>query len=503
MRYTKQLITVSLLMGLSLNSCTNDDNSVPSQQTPTVILFSASPYRLESKAIHTESTMPTDLPIGIYGWGHKLGQTAPLTPRPDLTNQAYTTTDGTAYTSDMDAHFPVASDTVIDFYAYYPYQASLSNSEASYDLKDQIDIMYATPILNKGKMDVETDTNSSTATATVALTFNHQLSAITIVIKKADDIKEPLILQKVELVNYPSSIHMNIQTGRLTASNTVADYPIPLAAPITITPAEATVSTNYLLWPGEAPTFRFSISDHTYEVHPSQAFIAGKKQTQEEFFHTFNTLYESGRQIVLTSDRPPREMTQLEDRLQSRFVSGLMVDVAPPDFETRLAIIKNKAAMLGVKLPDEIYGYIAENVTANVRQIEGTLNKLLAYRDLLGDQVDEQSVGRAVRDMLQKSNEYIPSPSVIISYICKYFSVEEDVLRGQRRGRNEVNARQIAMYLIRRMTNLSLNDIGKEFGDRDHTTVLHSLDKVEKQMRTDPAFAEVVKEITTNINAKR
>ena len=250
MRYTKQLITVSLLMGLSLNSCTNDDNSVPSQQTPTVILFSASPYRLESKAIHTESTMPTDLPIGIYGWGHKLGQTAPLTPRPDLTNQAYTTTDGTAYTSDMDAHFPVASDTVIDFYAYYPYQASLSNSEASYDLKDQIDIMYATPILNKGKMDVETDTNSSTATATVALTFNHQLSAITIVIKKADDIKEPLILQKVELVNYPSSIHMNIQTGRLTASNTVADYPIPLAAPITITPAEATVSTNYLLWPG-------------------------------------------------------------------------------------------------------------------------------------------------------------------------------------------------------------------------------------------------------------
>ena len=233
MRYTKQLITVSLLMGLSLNSCTNDDNSVPSQQTPTVILFSASPYRLESKAIHTESTMPTDLPIGIYGWGHKLGQTAPLTPRPDLTNQAYTTTDGTAYTSQiLDAHFPVASDTVIHFYAYYPYQASLSNSEASYDLKDQIDIMYATPILNKGKMDVETDTNSSTATATVALTFNHQLSAITIVIKKADDIKEPLILQKVELVNYPSSIHMNIQTGRLTASNTVADYPIPLAAPI-------------------------------------------------------------------------------------------------------------------------------------------------------------------------------------------------------------------------------------------------------------------------------
>ena len=201
-----------------------------------------------------------------------------------------------------------------------------------------------------------------------------------------------------------------------------------------------------------------------------------------------------------------REGSNAEFREKYRQAGILLVDdiqFIAGKKQTRVAIVKNKAAMLGVKLPDEIYGYIAENVTANVRQIEGTLNKLLAYRDLLGDQVDEQSVGRAVRDMLQKSNEYIPSPSVIISYICKYFSVEEDVLRGQRRGRNEVNARQIAMYLIRRMTNLSLNDIGKEFGDRDHTTVLHSLDKVEKQMRTDPAFAEVVKEITTNINAKR
>ena len=232
-------------------------------------------------------------------------------------------------------------------------------------------------------------------------------------------------------------------------------------------------------------------------------FIAGKQQTQEEFFHTFNTLYESGKQFVLTSDRPPQEMMRLEDRLRTRFEWGLMVDVAPPDFETRLAIIKNKAAMLGVTLPDEVSDYIAENVTANVRQIEGTLNKILAYRDLLGDTVDEQAVGRAVKDMLKKSNEYIPSPQVIITYICKCYNLDEDVLRGQNRGRDVANGRQIAMYLIRRMTNLSLSDIGKEFGGRDHTTVLHSLDKVEKQMRSDPAFAEVVKEITTNINAKR
>ena len=232
-------------------------------------------------------------------------------------------------------------------------------------------------------------------------------------------------------------------------------------------------------------------------------FIAGKIQTQEEFFHTFNTLYESGRQIVLTSDRPPKEITQLEDRLRTRFEWGLMVDVAPPDFETRFAIVQNKAAMLGVKLPNEVTDYIAENITSNVRQIEGTLNKILAYRDLLDDQVNEETVSRAIRDMLKKSNDFAPTPAIIVGYICSYFHVDEETLRGQSRSRDVVAARQIAMYLIRRMTSMSLNDIGKEFGDRDHSTILHSLDKVESTMRSDPAFAEKVKEITTNINSKK
>ena len=232
-------------------------------------------------------------------------------------------------------------------------------------------------------------------------------------------------------------------------------------------------------------------------------FIAGRKQTQEEFFHTFNTLYESGKQIVLTSDRPPHEMTQLEDRLMTRFEWGLLVGVSPPDFETRMAIVKNKAAMMGLELPDKIVSYIAENVTANVRQLEGTVNKIKAYKDLLGSTADEETVNRAIQDMLKRSNEYIPSPSAIIDYICKYYNLEEAVLRGQQRNRDAVLARQIAMYLIRSMTNLSLDDIGKEFDNRDHTTVLYSIDKVEKQMKKDSAFAETVKEIKTNINSKR
>ena len=231
-------------------------------------------------------------------------------------------------------------------------------------------------------------------------------------------------------------------------------------------------------------------------------FIAGRKQTQEEFFHTFNTLYESGKQIVLTSDRPPHEMTQLEDRLRTRFEWGLMVDVEPPDYETRLAIIRNKAALLGINLPDRISSMIAENITANVRQIEGVLNKILAYSDLMGV-MDEEAIMKALEDVVKNSNEYIPTPESIIEYISKYFGIEPDVLQGQSRSRDITNARQIAMYLIRRMTNLSLKDIGKALGNRDHSTVMHSLEKVEAQMRSDPAFAETVKEITTNINAKQ
>lgn len=231
-------------------------------------------------------------------------------------------------------------------------------------------------------------------------------------------------------------------------------------------------------------------------------FIAGRKQTQEEFFHTFNTLYESGKQIVLTSDRPPSEMTQLEDRLRTRFEWGLLVDVTPPDYETRLAIVKNKAALLGLELPNRICVYIAENVTSNVRQLEGTINKLLAYKDLLGNDADEDTVTRAIQDMIRRNNESVPTPEFILEFVSKYYGVSQEMICGQQRVREATNARQVAMYLVRSMTNLSSDDIGKFFGNRDHSTVLYSIEKVEKQMKINSAFAETVKEIKTNINSK-
>ena len=161
------------------------------------------------------------------------------------------------------------------------------------------------------------------------------------------------------------------------------------------------------------------------------------------------------------------------------------------------------AALLGMELPDKISAYIAENVTANVRQLEGTINKILAYKDLLGNDTDEETVTRAIQDMLRRSNEYVPTPEAILEYISKYYSLDESVIRGQQRVRDAVSARQIAMYLIRSMTNLSLDEIGKVFDNRDHSTVLYSIQQIEKKMKKDAAFAEMVKEIKTNINSKR
>ena len=253
---------------------------------------------------------------------------------------------------------------------------------------------------------------------------------------------------------------------------------------------------------GKAGDFRTKYREADLMLVDDIQFVAGKVETQNEFFHTFNTLYESKKQIVLTSDRPPHEMAQLDDRLRTRFEWGLLVDVQPPDLETRIAIIKNKAAQLGIVLTDEIAAYIASKITANVRQLEGTVKKIKAFRDLEGSEIDKHAVDRAIQDM-SKSNEFIITPDSIIKEISRYFRLEEDQIRGQSRSRDCVNARQIAMYLIRRMTSNSLSDTGLEFSGRDHTTVLHSIEQVEKKMKKDPAFAETVKAIITNINSKK
>ena len=230
-------------------------------------------------------------------------------------------------------------------------------------------------------------------------------------------------------------------------------------------------------------------------------FIAGKESTQEEFFHTFNKLYEEHKQIVLTSDRKPSEMLTLEDRLKSRFEWGLTADINPPDYETRMAILKNKAGSLGMTLPDDVLNYIAINVTNNVRQIEGTVKKILAYRDLNNMPLDLPNISRAIDDMFKSEGSAVPTPSLIISQVCKFYSVDEAVLRGTLKNKGTTEARQMAMYLIRKLTNLSLPDIGKEFA-RDHSTVLYAIRKVEAALKAgDSHIQNNVRDITANINS--
>ena len=231
-------------------------------------------------------------------------------------------------------------------------------------------------------------------------------------------------------------------------------------------------------------------------------FIAGKESSQEEMFHTVNSLYEAGRQIVFTADRPPKEMLRLDDRLKTRFEWGLPVDIQPPDYETRVAIIKNKAIRRGMNLPDPVLQYIAENITSNVRQIEGTVNKILAFQELMGESVDVDTVIRAMRDMLKDKADFLPSSDVIIEEVSKFYGIEADAIRGQGRTKDTALARQIAMYQIRRITTLSLKEIGREFDNRDHTTVMHSIERIEKLIKTNPEIAEVIKDINANINAR-
>ena len=230
-------------------------------------------------------------------------------------------------------------------------------------------------------------------------------------------------------------------------------------------------------------------------------FIAGKESTQEEFFHTFNKLYEENKQIVMTSDRRPSDMLTLEDRLKTRFEWGLLADVQPPDYETRMAIIKNKAISLGLDLSDEICNYIAINVTSNVRQIEGTVKKILAHRDLNNMPLDLANVSRAIGDMFKTEGNALPTPALIINHVCKFYSIDESVLRGTLKNKGTAEARQIAMYLIRQLTNLSLPDIGKEF-NKDHTSILYSIRKVEDALKKgDTRLKDNIRDITANINS--
>ncbi|MDR0325358.1 MAG: chromosomal replication initiator protein DnaA [Oscillospiraceae bacterium] len=228
-------------------------------------------------------------------------------------------------------------------------------------------------------------------------------------------------------------------------------------------------------------------------------FIAGRDFSQEEFFHTFNALYEEGRQIVLTSDRRPRDLQRFEERLLTRFEWGLIVDVKPPDFETRIAIVQDKAQRLGIPILPEVAEYIAQAITSNVRQLEGAVKKLMASRDLMASSLDLNTAQEVVADMIRQSPGLNPTPQLILGEVCSFYKLDERQITGKGRQADLVTARQTAMYLIRDMTSLSLEQIGDKLFSRDHSTVVHSVQRVEDRRKEDPAYDNDIKTIIENI----
>lgn len=228
-------------------------------------------------------------------------------------------------------------------------------------------------------------------------------------------------------------------------------------------------------------------------------FIAGKVSTQEEFFHTFNTLYEAKKQIVLTSDRPPKEIQTLEDRLRTRFEWGLIADIQPPDFETRIAIIKRKAELLDISLSDDVSEYIATRLKTNIRQLEGAVKKLKARYLLEGETPSIATAQAAISDIL--NNDQPPPLTVekIIEEVARTFGVSGEDIRSAKRSANISNARQVAVYVVREITQMSMSSIGEEFGGRDHSTIVYAVQQVEKNMKKDSKAKAMVEDIIKNI----
>ncbi|MCI1954790.1 MAG: chromosomal replication initiator protein DnaA [Oscillospiraceae bacterium] len=228
-------------------------------------------------------------------------------------------------------------------------------------------------------------------------------------------------------------------------------------------------------------------------------FIAGKDSTQEEFFHTFNTLYEAKKQIVLTSDRPPKDIATLEERLLTRFEWGLTADIQPPDFETRIAIIKRKAELLKIELPDNVIEYIANRLKNNIRQLEGAVKKMKAFHLLNGDPFSIQTAQAAISDIINNDQPTPVTVEKIIDEVARTFGTTGEDIRSSRRSANISSARQVAMYVIREITQMPMAAIGKEFGGRDHSTVVYAIQQVEKNAAHDQKTKATVEDIVKNI----
>jgi chromosomal replication initiator protein len=227
-------------------------------------------------------------------------------------------------------------------------------------------------------------------------------------------------------------------------------------------------------------------------------FLVNKERTQEEFFHTFNALHECMRQIVIASDRPPKELAEIEDRLRSRFEWGLIADIQPPDLETKVAILQKKAESDQVTLPTDVALFMASNIRSNVRELEGALIRLMAYSSLTGVEINLQTAQEVLKNLIDSQVRKVTIES-IQKAVCEQFGLKLLELKAKNNSHVIVFPRQIAMYLAKHLTDSSLPEIGRQFGGKHHTTVLHSVDKIEQQRKTDKDLNRVVNKLTESL----
>ena len=228
-------------------------------------------------------------------------------------------------------------------------------------------------------------------------------------------------------------------------------------------------------------------------------FIAGKEGTQEEFFHTFNALHEANKQIIISSDRPPKEIPTLEDRLRSRFEMGLITDIQPPDFETRIAILRKKAQLENINVPNEVMTYIAKYIKSNIRELEGALTRVVAYSSLTNKNISLELATEALKDIISSPKSEEITVNIIKEKVSEAFNIKMDDFNSKKRTRTIAYPRQIAMYICRELTDLSLPKIGSEFGGRDHTTVIHAHDKISKDIEENQQIKEKIDKIISDL----
>ncbi|WP_347489491.1 chromosomal replication initiator protein DnaA [Desulfoscipio sp. XC116] len=228
-------------------------------------------------------------------------------------------------------------------------------------------------------------------------------------------------------------------------------------------------------------------------------FLAGKEATQEEFFHTFNTLYEANKQIIISSDRPPKEIPTLEDRLRSRFEWGLITDIQPPDYETRIAILQKKAKLEKLIVSDEVITFIADRIQSNIRELEGALIRVTAFSSLNNETIDKDKAAKILKDILPDKKPLEITVNLIQQTVAGYFNIKLDDLKSKKRTRAIAYPRQVAMYLCRELTTESLPQIGNKFGGKDHTTVLHAHDKIANEVTNDAASSQTIQTLIDNI----